>query len=153
MTTPNESPPEWAGVSPGAHEFFEVEADVGVHAWGASRAEAFARAAEGVLALVVAPGTVATPETREARAQGASPEALLVNWLNECLYVHEIEGFAVARVEVDTCRDDLVHGVMHGEPLDPARHSLGTIVKAVTHHHVEVHETPGRVDVRVVVDV
>jgi len=159
MTMPNEPPSERAGEarepasSTDAHEYFDVEADVGVHAWGPSRAEAFARAAEGVLALVVAPGAVATAETREARAQGDSPEALLVNWLNECLYVHEIEGFAVARVEVDTCRGDLVHGVLHGEPLDPARHPLGTIVKAVTHHQVEVRETPGRVDVRVVVDV
>jgi SHS2 domain-containing protein len=132
---------------------FEVEADVGVHAWGPTRAEAFARAAEGVFALIVAASAVETPETREARAQGGSPEALLVNWLNECLYVHEIEGFAVAHVEVDTCRDDFVHGVLHGEPLDPARHPLGTIVKAATHHQVEVRETPGRVDVRVVVDV
>jgi SHS2 domain-containing protein len=67
--------------------------------------------------------------------------------------VHEIEGFAVARVEVDTCRDGLVHGVLHGEPLDTARHRLGTIVKAATHHHVEVRDSEGRIDVRVVVDV
>jgi SHS2 domain-containing protein len=136
----------------GGWEHFEVEADVGVHAWGDSRAEAFARAAEGMLALVVDPADVRVQESREARAQADSPEALLVNWLNECLYVHEIEGFAVARVEVDTCRDGLVHGVLHGEPLD-ARHRVGTIVKAATHHHVEVAEVPTRVDVRVIVDV
>ena len=126
---------------------------MGVHAWGATRAEAFARAAEGMLALGVTPSAVVPHETREARAQGASPEAVLVNWLNECLYVHEIEGFAVARVEVDTCRDDFVHGVLYGEVLDPGRHPLGTIVKAATHHQVDVRDTPGRVDVRVVVDV
>jgi SHS2 domain-containing protein len=163
MTTPHDPAPERAGEarepasSTTAREsswtHFEMEADVGVHAWGPTRAEAFARAAEGVFALIVAPTTVTTTESREARAQGGSPEALLVNWLNECLYVYEIEGFAVARVEVDTCRDDLVHGVLHGEPLDPARHPLGTIVKAATHHQVEVRGTPGRVDVRVVVDV
>lgn len=142
-----------SSVAPSGWEHFDVEADVGVHAWGRSRADAFARAAEGVFALVVHAADVAPDETREARAQGASPEALLVNWLNECLYVHEIEGFAVARVEVDTCREDLVHGLLYGESLDPARHTVGTIVKAATHHHVEVRETPGRVDVRVVVDV
>jgi SHS2 domain-containing protein len=136
-----------------AHEYFDVEADVGVHAWGPTRAEAFARAAEGMLALGVTPSAVAPSETREARAQGASLEALLVNWLNECLYVHEIEGFAVARVEVDACRDDFIHGVLHGEVLDPGRHPLGTIVKAATHHQVDVREIPGRVDVRVVVDI
>ena len=134
-------------------EHFEVEADVGIHAWGVSRPDAFARAAEGVFALIVASDAVASTETREARAQGASAEALLVNWLNECLYVHEIEGFAVARVDVDVCEDRLVHGVLHGEPLDTARHPTGTIVKAATHHRVEIHEAPDRVDVRVVVDV
>jgi SHS2 domain-containing protein len=123
-----------------------------IHASGASRAEAFARAAEAVLALVVAPATVSAVETREARAQGGTPEALLVNWLNECLYVHEIEGFAVARVEVDTDRDGLVHGILHGETLDPARHPPGTAVKAVSHQEAEVRESPGHVDVRALVD-
>ena len=127
--------------------------DGGVHAWGPSRAEAFARAAEGVFALGVSPEHVASQETREARAQGDTPEALLVNWLNECLYVHEIEGFAVARVEIDACREGFVHGVLHGEALDPARHPVVTIVKAATHHQVEVHETADRVNVRVGVDV
>ena len=124
-----------------------------MHAWGATRADAFASAAEGMGALIVSAADVAAAEIREVRAQGETPEALLVNWLNECLYVHEIEGFAVARVEVDTCRDGLVHGVLHGEPLDPARHQLGTIVKAATHHQAAVREDGGRVDVRVVVDV
>jgi SHS2 domain-containing protein len=124
-----------------------------IRAAGTTRAEAFARAAEGVFALIVPASAITETETREARAQGETPEALLVNWLNECLYVHEIEGFAVARVEVDTCRDGLVHGVMHGEPLDASKHRLGTSVKAATHHQAEVRETPGRVDVRVVMDV
>ena len=123
-----------------------------ITASGASRAEAFARAAEAMLALAVTPATVTVVETREARAQGSSPEALLVNWLNECLYVHEIEGFAVARVEVDTDRDGLVHGVLHGEVLDPARHSPGMPIKGVAREQAEVHETQGFVEVRVVVD-
>ena len=66
--------------------------------------------------------------------------------------MHEIEGFAVARVEIDACREGFVHGVLHGEALDPARHPIGTIVKAATHHQVDVRETADRVDVRVVVD-
>jgi SHS2 domain-containing protein len=134
-------------------ERFDADERVGVHAWGPSRAEAFARAAEGMFALIVAPADVATSETREARAQGETPETLLVNWLNECLYVHEIEGFVVARVEVDTCRDSLVHGVLHGEELDPTRHRAGMIVKAATDHRVEVREGDGGTVVRVIVDV
>jgi protein archease len=129
------------------------DADVGVSAWGPSRAEAFARAAEGMFALIVAPADVATSETREARAQGETPDALLVNWLNECLYVHEIEGFAVARVEIDTCGDRLVHGVLHGEPLHPTRHPLGRTVKGATRRGTEVRAVLDGTSVRVVLDV
>ncbi len=138
---------------PAGYDYFDVEADVGVHAWGPTRAEAFARAALGVLALVIGPDDVDAREIREVRAQGDGPETLLVSFINECLYVHEIEGFAVRRVEVDALSERLVHGVLHGEPIDLARHSAGTVVKAAALHGVSVTESSGTHDVRLVVDV
>jgi protein archease len=141
-----------AAGSPG-WEHFDVEADVGVRAWGPTRAEAFAQAALGVLALIVAPEQVEAREAREVRAQGEAPETLLVAWVNECLYVHEIEGFVVHRVQVLACSDTLVQGVLHGEPLDPARHRPGTVVKAATLHQTSVGERKGRHEVSVIVDV
>ena len=134
-------------------EHFETEADVGVHAWAATRTEAFAQASLGVFALIVRPEEVIEREHREVRAQADSPERLLVGWINECLYVHEIEGFVVRRVEVDTCTETVVHGVLHGEEVDAGRHRLGTIVKAATLHRVVVGESTGRHEVRVIVDV
>src|SRR5213080_3466810 len=98
-------------------EQFEVEADVGIRAWGPTRAAAF-----GVLSLVADPATVTPRETREVRAQADGPELLLVAWIDECLYVHEIEAFVVSRVEVGSCSDTVVHGRLYGEPLDAARH-------------------------------
>ena len=135
------------------HDYFDVEADVGIHAWGASLAEAFAEATLGLFGLIVDLAEVEPSETREVRAQGASSEDLLVNWLNECLYVHEIEGFVVRRVEVDRCGKSLAHGVLCGEEFDRRRHRPGTIVKAATLHGVSVTESDGRWDIRVIVDV
>lgn len=138
---------------PAGWEHFETEADVGVRAWGSTRAEAFAQAALGVFALIVDPGEVEERERREVRAQGDSPERLLASWINECLYVHEIEGFVVRRVEVDACTPALVHGVLHGEEMDAGRHRFGTIVKAATLHRLVVADQDGRHEVRVIVDV
>jgi SHS2 domain-containing protein len=134
--------------------YFEVEADVGVHGWGPTRADAFAQATLGVFALMVAPDEVHAREQRAVRAQADSPEALLVAWIDECLYVHEIEGFVVRAVELTTCTDTLAHGVVHGEPLDPGRHRVGTVVKGATYHGASVRsrETGGW-DVRVIVDI
>jgi len=135
------------------YEYFDVVADVGVRAWGSTLAVAFAEVARGVLALAIAPDEIVERERREVRAQGETPEALLVNWVNECLYVHEIEGFATRRVEVTTLSGGFVHGLLHGEEIDPQRHRPGTVVKAATHHQVTVTEGPGTAEVRLIVDV
>jgi len=134
-------------------EHFEVEADVGVRGWGASRAEAFAQATLGVFSLLVTPDQVQAREDREVRAQADGPEALLVAWVDECLYVHEIEGFVVREVEMTVCTDTLAHGVLRGEPLDPARHQTGTVVKGATHHKVAVTVRDGVHETRLIVDV
>ena len=134
-------------------EHFEVEADVGVRGWGPTRAEAFAQATLGVFALLVLPGEVEARERRAVRAQADTPEALLVAWIDECLYVHEIEGFVVQAVELTTCTDTLAHGLLHGEPVDPGRHRLGTVVKGATYHQTSVKGRDGAWDVRVIVDV
>jgi protein archease len=140
-------------VTDSGHEQFEVQADVGIRAWGPTRAEAFAQAALGVLTLVADPATVVAREAREVRAQADGPETLLAAWIDECLYVHEIEAFVVSRVEVIACSDTVVHGRLHGEPLDAGRHRLGTVVKAATLHGVSVRLRGGRHEVEIIVDV
>ncbi len=133
-------------------EHFETEADVGVAAWGPTRAEAFAQAALGVFALIVKSEDVQERERREVRAQADSPERLLASWINECLYVHEIEGFVVRRVEVDTCTTTLVHGLLHGEELDPGRYRLGIIVNDASLNRLVVAEQEGLPRVRFAFD-
>jgi SHS2 domain-containing protein len=140
-------------VSAAGYEHFDVEADVGVRAWGRDRAEAFAEAARGVLAIAVDPAGVQDRETRDVRAQAATVEELLVAWINECVYVHEIEGFAIHRVSVQRVDDRVVHGVLHGEPIETDRHRLGTVIKGVTHHRVGVADTGTGCEVSVIVDV
>jgi protein archease len=135
------------------YEHFDMEADVGVRAWAPTLEEAFAQTALGVFALIVPPEDVAPQETREVRAQGDGLESVLVNWINECLYVHEIEGFAVHRVTVTAQPGAFVHGVLHGEPLDLSRHRVGTVVKGATLHAVAVTKSGDHYDIRLVVDV
>src|SRR5437667_12668195 len=133
-------------------EQFDVDADVGVRAWGPTRAEAFAQAALGVFALIVSPAEVDGREHREVRAQAGSPETLLVNWINECLYVHEIEGFVAHRITVLRESDTVAHGVVHGEEFDTRRPRAGTGLKTATLHEASVLQREGRHEVSVSVD-
>jgi len=134
-------------------EQFTAEMSVGIRAWGPTRAEAFAQAALGVLSLIVDPTAVSPREAREVRAQAESPQTLLVAWIDECLYVHEIEAFVVSRVEVSACADGVVLGRLHGEPLDAARHRLATVIKAAGLHGVSIQALDDHHEVRIVVDV
>ena len=131
----------------------KLRADIGIIGRGPTPAEAFAQTALGVFALMVDLASVEEREVREVRAHGSTRETLLVNWINECLYVHEIEGFVVHRVEVGACTTALVHATLHGEEMDASRHRFGTIVKAATMHRLVVAEREGRHEVRVIVDV
>ncbi|MBI3624827.1 MAG: archease [Candidatus Rokubacteria bacterium] len=140
-------------MSAAGYDYFDVAADVGVKAWGSTLSEAFAQAALGVFALIVDPESAEPRESREVRAQGETREALLVNWLNECLYVHDIEAFVVNRIEFLVFEPTRVHACLWGEDLNPGRHRLGTVVKAATFHQVQVRETDGRWEIRVVLDV
>lgn len=135
------------------YEYFDVAADVGVHAWAETLAGCFRQCALGVFDLIVPTHAVAPRETREVAARGGGVEALLVNWLNECLYVHDLEGFVVHDLEPPQVTGALVHGILQGEPVDPARHPRGTLVKAATFHGLEVTESAGCVSARVVLDI
>jgi SHS2 domain-containing protein len=132
-------------------EHFGVGPDMGVRGWGATRSEAFAQATLGVFALLVGPEEVQAREQREVRAQAEGPQALLVAWLDECLYVHEIEGFIARSVELSVCTDTLAHGLLHGEPVDPTRHQLRAGVKGAT--NVVVEDQDGHDQVSVIVNV
>jgi SHS2 domain-containing protein len=114
-----------------------------------------------VFALIVEPTTVQARERREVRAHGESLEALLVAWINECLYVHEVEGFVARDVRLEVFdaaplaggEPLRLHSSLVGEEVDPVRHRLGTVVKAATFHQVSVKATEDGYEARLVLDV
>ena len=132
-----------------AYEYFETDADIGVIGRGLTAAEAFVQTALGVFALIVEPAGVEEREQREVRAHGDSLEGLLVAWINECLYVHDVEGFVARRIEIEVF-DDTARA---GEEVDPSRHRLGTVVKAATMHEVSTRASESGFETRLVLDV
>ncbi|HTK89208.1 MAG TPA: archease [Verrucomicrobiae bacterium] len=147
-------------MTPG-YDYFDVEADVGIIGRGNTAAEAFVQTALGVFALIVEPASVEPRDRREVRAHAETLEALLVTWVNECLYVHEVEGFVARDVDLEVFETSpraggeplRLHSFLRGEELDPTRHRLGTIVKAATFHQVSVGPAGEGYEARLIVDV
>jgi SHS2 domain-containing protein len=98
---------------------------------GPSVRDAFARIALGLFAAAVDPASVEEAEVREVRAHGAGLPGLLRRWLEECLYVHEVEGFACRSIEFAVFEETptaggeplRLHAFLRGEPVDSARHA------------------------------
>jgi SHS2 domain-containing protein len=73
-----------------------------------------------------------------------SPELdlLLVDWLSELLFRFETRDWLVSRAAVEILSGD-VHRLgarIEGETLDPARHPMKVLLKAVTYHGLEVRQ-------------
>ena len=107
---------------------------------GRTLPEAFSRIALGLFAALVDPATVDETEVREVRAHAVTVAGLLQRWLEECLYVHEVEGFACRSVEFaifdgtpSAGSEPLrLHAFLKGEPVDPGRHRTLATVRGVS---------------------
>ena len=115
------------------YEIVEHTADIGIRGSGRTPEELFANMARGVFSLVVPPEEVRPAEKRTVRAQADGWEGLLVAWLRELLYLFDAQHFLPASFTIRRLDPTAIEAELSGEALDPARHTLGREVKAVTY--------------------
>jgi SHS2 domain-containing protein len=126
-------------------------AEVELSAQGRTLQETFSGIALGLFAAAVDPASVDETEVREVRAHGGGLPALLRRWLEECLYVHEVEGFACRTVEFVVFHDTptaggeplRLHALLKGEPIDSARHHIQRLIRGIRETGLAVDALPG----------
>jgi SHS2 domain-containing protein len=132
---------------PGGFELLEHTADVGIRAWAGSLEEAFERATEGlaeVLGALRPAGSAGAPGPGEPVPVEVAADdlgGLLVDWLNEVLWLREVRQAALAGVEVERVGDGVARGTVALASGGAAPD--GTFVKAVTYHRLRVEPDPG----------
>ncbi len=134
-------------------ETFDHTADVGIIARGADPAEAFGNAAKAMFSLMVDLDRVEPREERRIEVEADDRESLLVDWLAELLYVSEVDNLVFNRFEVDEINDNRIVARAKGETLDLERHNPKLMVKAVTRHMLQVAESDGVWQARVILDI
>jgi SHS2 domain-containing protein len=132
----------------GGYEILEHTADLGIRAWGDTLEEAFEQAAWGLLDTIgvrrAGPG-----EQRTIPAAGSDHASLLVDFLNELIFLQETEAVGFADVRVRRLTSSELEAGAEVMPLgDPAD---GVQVKAATYHLMEVRTDPP--EARVYLDV
>lgn len=136
-------------------ERFEIlshTADKEIRAFGHDLNELFENAAYGMFSLMADLAKYQPTESREINVEGDDLESLLHNWLSELLYTFEVDRLLFVQFEVHSV-DHRLTGIAGAAPFDQSIEWLGSAVKAVTYHGMDVHRTDERWECNVVLDV
>ena len=124
---------------------------------GETLARAFAEIGVALFSTAVPSDRVEPREIREVRAHGQRIEGLLLAWIGECRYVHEIEGFVCHHIEMAVfdaapsggAEPLRLHATIHGEELDRDRHGDPGAMPAVSPSGVSIESLGPGFEVRV----
>jgi SHS2 domain-containing protein len=134
-------------------ETFEHEADVGLIVRGQDGPELFATAGLAFFELVCRLDAVEERHRYELAAKADGVEPLLVDWLNDLVYLFEGEGVVCRRFAFPEWAPTSYRAEAFGEPVDEDRHDPRDLIKAATYHGLSVRELPGAWEARVILDV
>jgi SHS2 domain-containing protein len=118
-------------------EELEHTADLALKVRGHSLEEIFANAAYGMFSLMADLGELEPTISHEISLESLDYEALLVDWLNELLYLHEVEGEIYSLFEIETLSSTTLSAIVWGGKMATSK----LTVKAATFHDLEIRET------------
>ena len=134
------------------YEYFEHTADMGLRVRAATLDELFADAARGMFALMIdAPADPREAERITVRLAADRIDDLLHDWLAELLFTFATRRLVLGRFDVHVSGTTL-EAEAFGEAFDPARHTPGTELKAVTYHALSVQREGDEYVAEVIVD-
>lgn len=128
-------------------------ADMGIEARGNSLAEAFERAAEALMSIILDLSSADIRESRSIEVAASDYEHLLVKWLTEILYLYDGEEFVGKTFRINELSQTALKATVQGEPLDANKHRTLLDVKAITYHQLSVFEKKEEAVVRVYLDI
>lgn len=128
-------------------------ADLLVEGRGRTLGEAVANVALGMLNAITPLEGITERETYRAEAEGTDLQSLILNILDEILFLNDSEGLTAKSltVEIDEGRFR-ASAVGQGERFSAATHEVGIAVKAVTYHMMKIERITEGYRVQVVFD-
>jgi SHS2 domain-containing protein len=132
-------------------EVIDHTADIGIAAYGSDLKEAFSNAAYGMFTLIADLEDVGNDVVREISLEAIDQEALVVGWLNELLYLFDVDRIIFKEFEIDRLGHRHLQAIARGERIDVSRHHLRTEIKAATYHTLKIEEGDG-VRIQVILD-
>ena len=133
-------------------EILDHTADVAIIAYGADMREAFANAAKAMFSLITELDDVEEVLYRDIELSAPDRENLLVAWLNELIYLFDVEQILFKKFNIPRLNRTRLKARSYGQQVDGSRHKLKLGIKAATYHMLDIDE-PNGTKVQVLFDI
>ncbi len=124
-------------------------ADLALHVWGCDLTDLFSAAATGMFSLLATAIPDGAPVRFELHLAALDAESLLVDWLNELLYLCETQDFVGTEFVFARLTPTELHAQVAGLPIGERR----AHIKAATYHMLTVVAVEAGYETEVVFDV
>ncbi|MFC1948696.1 archease [Chloroflexota bacterium] len=121
-------------------EILNHTADVGIIAYGSNMNEAFANAARGMFSLITELDDIEEIAKRDIELTADDRESLLVAWLNELIYLFDVDNIIFKRFDIIELNNTHLKATGCGNKVDLSRHRLKMGIKAATYHMLKIDQ-------------
>lgn len=135
------------------YEILDHTADISVKIYATSLEDIFIQSSVAMMDLICNVEKVRPLKSFNIEVSGSSNEQLLVNWLQELLYLHEVRNFLFSKFTVKSITGGVIKGTAFGEKLDSSRHELMNHIKAVTYSNLDIRKENGKYVTSIVFDI
>jgi SHS2 domain-containing protein len=133
-------------------EILDHTADIGIIVYGENLKALFENAGEAFFHLITDLKKVRRRIERRIEIRGESLDRLMVDWLSELLYLHDVENLLFKGFKVESVGENGLKAIAKGEPFQEGVHVIKTEVKAVTYHQIEVRKKNGNWRAQIIFD-
>ncbi len=127
-------------------------ADIGIDVLGATLRELFTNAAFALFDIITDLSKVECKAECNIKISGIDREQLLVNWLTELLYLHDVKNLLFKNFCIADIEDNQLTATINGEAFIEGKHVIKTEVKAVTYHNLSIIKEDHQWKARVIFD-
>lgn len=122
-------------------EYIDHTADLGIRARGRTQQELFTNAAHALFETVAVLDTIDPIEQFQIYVEAESLADLMVAWLDELIFRHEVDEVFFKYVEIVEISETCLSACAYGEPADFTKHVVYTEIKSVTYHQLSVKQS------------
>ena len=138
------------------YESIDHTADLSIKVCGKDLEELLKNCSAAMMDVICDLNTIELKNQYSVSSSGNSEEELLVNLLQELLYLHEVKKLLFCKFEFkinDNIKNREVEGNVWGEEIDFSRHDLLNDIKAVTYSDLKVEHENGKLSVKITFDI